>query len=96
MCVQKKKGRFICKFDEPEVSGSFPKDHIQTYLKEPLVSPAVISDAGGYLKYWHAAINNRPSLAKMGTDFCSTPGEYLFYYLLFYAPNLWAYDSFIC
>ncbi len=60
---------------DPTESGHGP-DHILTYLKEPPVTRTTIKEAGGYIQYWHKAHATRPSLAKMGCDFCSAPGEH--------------------
>ncbi|PPQ84268.1 hypothetical protein CVT24_012844, partial [Panaeolus cyanescens] len=51
----------------------YPPDHIQTYLKEPLVLSETIQEAGGYIQYWENATKTRPRLAQMAKDFCSAP-----------------------
>ena len=37
-------------------------DHIETYLKEPVVMKEGIVAAGGYLSYWSKVLTTRPSL----------------------------------
>jgi len=51
------------------------EDNILAYLKEPLVSTAAIKEAGGYVSYWNTASTSRVRVSRMGTDFCSAPGE---------------------
>lgn len=56
-------------------------DHIDVYLKDPPLHADTVKEAGGYIKYWYAAMSTRPSLARMGSDFCSAPGMcYLLWY----------------
>lgn len=49
-------------------------DHIETYLKEAVVTKEGIVAAGGYLNYWSAALKTRPFLARMALDYVSAPG----------------------
>ena len=49
-------------------------DHISTYLDEGLVPLSQIQGAGGYLKWWNAALEHRPQVSKMALDYCSAPG----------------------
>jgi hypothetical protein len=52
-------------------------DHITSYLTDPVLHSDIIKDAGGYMMYWHQASLHRPRLGKMGSDFCSAPGEHV-------------------
>ena len=52
-----------------------PQDDINTYLKEPPLTTQLITDAGGYMEFWHQASVSRPSVARMGSDLCSAPGK---------------------
>lgn len=53
-----------------------PIDDINTYLDDPVISQAVLDEAGGLMQYWHQAFTLRPRLAKMASDYCSAPGMY--------------------
>jgi hypothetical protein len=67
-----------------ESEPTVPLDDLKKYLSEPPISPDIITEAGGYIKYWHQAKETHPHLSKMGSDFCSVPGQWhtkLFYYL---------------
>ncbi|KAF8219319.1 hypothetical protein L208DRAFT_1341409, partial [Tricholoma matsutake] len=60
-----------------------PSDDITTYLLHPVLSSDAIAEAGGYMQYWHQASARCPCLAKMGSDFCSVPGECTLLYEVF-------------
>lgn len=51
-----------------------PYDHIETYLKEPILTKEAINAAGGYLNLWEAARQTRPCVTQMALDFISAPG----------------------
>jgi hypothetical protein len=53
-------------------------DHIETYLKEPVVIKKGIVAAGGYLNYWSKILTTRPHLAQMALDYVSAPGMSFF------------------
>ena len=53
-------------------------DHIETYLKEPVVIKEGIVAAGGYLSYWSKVLTARPRLAQMALDYVSAPGMSVF------------------
>jgi hypothetical protein len=65
-------------------------DTIATYLADPVIRLSTIKEAGGIMKYWHQAIEQRPWLAKMGLDFCSAPGKCNNSHLCFYSDTLLA------
>ncbi|KAF9441873.1 hypothetical protein P691DRAFT_851402, partial [Macrolepiota fuliginosa MF-IS2] len=73
---QRGSSRFARKVDSTK--SALPADHIQTYLKEPIIPTNVIQDAGGYMKWWHTAANNQPTVAKVALDYCSAPGVFQF------------------
>lgn len=58
------------------ISGSskHSPDSIQAYFAESIVPSHLITEAGGYMKYWYQAQDNRPSLSKMAQAYCSAPG----------------------
>lgn len=74
MSLFQRPSRFAVKVNEPVAPTTYGLDHIETYLKEPPIPSSVITDTGGYLKFWSGAAVKRPGLARMGIDFCSTPG----------------------
>lgn len=60
---------------EPEApKGKHAYDHIETYLKEPLLTQEAINAAGGYLNLWEVARQTSPCVAQMALDFISAPG----------------------
>jgi len=65
-------------------------DTIATYLADPVIRLSTIKEAGGIIKYWHQAIEQRPRLAKMGLDFCSAPGKCNNSHFCFYSDTLLA------
>jgi hypothetical protein len=65
-------------------------DTIATYLVDPVIWLSTIKEAGGIMKYWHQAIEQRPRLAKMGLDFCSAPGKCNNSHFCFYSDILLA------
>ena len=54
---------------------TFPDDHIETYLLEPVISPKVMDDVGGYISYWTSRSKSCPNLARMALDHVSAPGK---------------------
>ena len=74
MSLFQRPSRFAVKVNEPVAPTTYGPDHIETYLKEPPIPSSVITDTGGYLKFWSGAAVKCPGLARMGTDFCLTPG----------------------
>ena len=65
-------------------------DTIATYLVDPVIRLSTIKEAGGIMKYWHQAIEQRPWLAKMGLDFCLAPGKCNNSHFCFYSDTLLA------
>ncbi|KAJ6556343.1 hypothetical protein B0H19DRAFT_1293404, partial [Mycena capillaripes] len=49
-------------------------DTIQAYLAEPPISTSSLAALGGPISYWFLQEESTPSLARMGSDFCSAPG----------------------
>jgi hypothetical protein len=62
----------------PESSAAL--DSIEWYLADPPIPTSVITETGGYIKYWAQAFSTHPLLAKMGSDYCSAPGIVFFFY----------------
>ncbi|KAF9046159.1 hypothetical protein BJ165DRAFT_1327381, partial [Panaeolus papilionaceus] len=49
---EKKKGKSKWEPRPKASHKTFPDDHIETYLLEPVISPKVMDDVGGYISYW--------------------------------------------
>lgn len=46
-------------------------DHIEAYLKAPVVIKEGIVAAGGYLNYWSKVLTTHPCLGQMALDYVS-------------------------
>jgi hypothetical protein len=64
------------------------------YLQEPTISSQAVENAGGYMAYWHAALQSRPLVAKMAMDFVSAPGNLCLVFSSFF-PSLILF-SYLC
>jgi hypothetical protein len=64
-----------------EPDNSPDPDTIATYLADPIIKSSAVKEAGGVMKYWNQAKENRPCISKMGLDFCSAPGKWRHFHI---------------
>jgi predicted cation transporter len=57
-------------------------DTIHAYLAELPISPHQLLMFGGLIGYWFQQEDLTPSLARMGSDYCSAPGMFIFCFSL--------------
>jgi hypothetical protein len=74
-----------------EVGYANPDDMV-TYLNDPILKPADVVEAGGYVNYWTQASKVQPCLGRYGVAYCSAPGMHCYYnYIISHSPNASAY-----